>query len=315
MEAGSKAWANIQGATSRKFGIYFVRSKKDPTRKYRFVNRFGTTKENAFIAVKTALLNLVAQGAKDPPDYKAIDANRLSQMFKAKILSLYYPNRFLAVCCSEHLEILGTALGFKDGLPSSQYQNLLLRAKWNNLTTRKWSAPKFMAYLYKVYMPMDLTSETNREISETISTTIEKSAGYQSNPRIRRAIEDYAMHWAYERLKEKGLAPVDKHKTKPYDFLCTAANADLYVEVKGTQGDGRCISLTPNEVKHAKEHKNSALFIVYGVDVKGEKMPKVSGGKELFLQQWDINSGELEPIGFTFTLPENAFENKKAAMP
>jgi hypothetical protein len=93
-------------------------------------------------------------------------------------------------------------------------------------------------------------SESDHEISELIGTPIERAAGYQSNPRIRRAIEDYAMQWAYKRLKELGLSPVDKHKVKPFDFLCTASGADLYVEVKGTQEDGRCISLTPNEVKH-----------------------------------------------------------------
>lgn len=157
------------------------------------------------------------------------------------------------------------------------------------------------------------TSETDHAISELVGTTIEKAAGYQSNPRIRRAIEDYAMKWAQKRLKELGLSPVDKHKTKPFDFLCTAAGADLYVEVKGTQEDGRCISLTPNEVKHAKEHKNSALFIVYGVVVNGKRKPTVSGGEELFVRQWDINSGQLEPRGYAFTLPESAFEAKKAA--
>lgn len=152
VEAGSKAWANIQGATSRKFGVYFGKIKSDPTRKYRFAERFGRNENEAFAGVKEALLHLVALGAMDPTDFKAIDANPLSQMFKAKILSLYYPDRFLAVCSSEHLEMLGGTLGFADGLPFSQYQNLLLKAKHDNPVTRKWSAPKFMAYLYKVYI-------------------------------------------------------------------------------------------------------------------------------------------------------------------
>jgi hypothetical protein len=153
------------------------------------------------------------------------------------------------------------------------------------------------------------TSETDHEISELIGTTIERSAGFQSNPRIRSAIEDYAMQWAFKQLNKLGLLPVDKHKTKPYDFLCTASGAELYVEVKGTQENGRCISLTPNEVKHAREHKNSALFIVYGVEVKGKKAPKVLGGKELFLRHWDISSGKLEARSYAFTLPESIFKS------
>jgi hypothetical protein len=67
--------------------------------------------------VKAALLDLVALGATDHPDFAAIGANPLSQMFKAKILSLYFPERFLAVCSSEHLEMLGEIMDFPEGLP------------------------------------------------------------------------------------------------------------------------------------------------------------------------------------------------------
>jgi hypothetical protein len=71
VESGTKAWANIQGATSFKFGIYFGKTKSDPTRKYRFTEKFGTTEKDAFAAVKAALLDLVALGAKESPDFAA----------------------------------------------------------------------------------------------------------------------------------------------------------------------------------------------------------------------------------------------------
>jgi hypothetical protein len=87
VESGTKAWANIQGATSFKCGIYFGKTKSDPNRKYRFTEKFGTNESDAFAAVKAALVNLVALGAADDPDFNAIDANPLSQMFKARILS------------------------------------------------------------------------------------------------------------------------------------------------------------------------------------------------------------------------------------
>ena len=146
-------------------------------------------------------------------------------------------------------------------------------------------------------------SETDPEIAEIVDSTIERSAGFQSNPRIRRAIEQYAMDWAKRRLKQLGLKPVDMHKTQPYDFLCKKVDADLYVEVKGTQDSGKSISLTPNEVKHAQQYKNSALFIVHSVKVKGKKNPKISHGHERFLPQWDISEGTLEPRGYVFSLP------------
>lgn len=155
-------------------------------------------------------------------------------------------------------------------------------------------------------------SETDPDIADLVESTIERSAGFQSNPRIRRAVEQYAMNWALKRLQQLGLKPVDTHKTKPYDFLCKTAGADLYVEVKGTQDSGRSISLTPNEVKHARQHKNSALFIVHSVMVKGRKNPSVSRGREIFLPQWDISQGTLEPRGYVFSLPA-ATSNLKAS--
>jgi hypothetical protein len=145
VESGTKSWANIQGATSFKFGIYFGRTKSDPTRKYRFTAKFGTSKEDAFSSVKAALLDLVALGAEDSPDFKGIDANPLSQLFKAKILSLYYPQRFLSMCSSEHLRMMAEFLDYPKDLAFSQYQSLLLETKQENSTTRKWSGPKFMA--------------------------------------------------------------------------------------------------------------------------------------------------------------------------
>jgi hypothetical protein len=151
-------------------------------------------------------------------------------------------------------------------------------------------------------------SETDPEIAEIVDGTIERSAGFQSNPRIRRAIEQYAMGWALRRLKQLGLNPIDVHKNKPYDFLCKTGDADLYVEVKGTQDNGKSISLTPNEVKHARQHKNSALFIIYSVKVKGRRNPKISHGHEIFLPQWDISKGTLEPRGYVFNLPAASFE-------
>ena len=90
MESGTRAWANIQGATSFKFGIYYGKEKRDPSLRYRFVQKFGDSPKEAFEGVKRALLDLVKLGAVDELDFAAIDANPLSQMFKAKILSLYF---------------------------------------------------------------------------------------------------------------------------------------------------------------------------------------------------------------------------------
>lgn len=148
----------------------------------------------------------------------------------------------------------------------------------------------------------DPESDTDAEISHILGSTIERAAGFQSNPRIKKAIEDYAMAWAERRLSELRYEPTDTHKTKPYDFLCKRAGGDLYVEVKGTQEAGQSVSLSPREVEHAEGHKNSMLFIVHSVGVKGKRNPVVSGGKERIIDPWDISKGVLKPHSFVFTL-------------
>jgi hypothetical protein len=145
-------------------------------------------------------------------------------------------------------------------------------------------------------------SESDPLIAGTIASSLERAAGFQSNPRIRKAIENYAMGRAEKHLTSLGLAPRDTHKNNPYDFLCRVNDAELFVEVKGMQDDGRAISLTPREVNHAKSGKICALFIVHSVKVKGKRKPQLSGGTDIFFNPWDISTGILEPRGYTLTL-------------
>ena len=146
-------------------------------------------------------------------------------------------------------------------------------------------------------------TEIDAAIADAVSITIDQAAGFQSNPRIRKAIEKYAMDRAAKHLRKLHYNPQDRHRTKPYDFLCFARGAELYVEVKGTQENGKAISLTPNEADHALRHKHSALFIVHSVKVKGKRNPVVSGGNDHFIDPWDISrDGTLKPRGYVFTL-------------
>jgi hypothetical protein len=145
-------------------------------------------------------------------------------------------------------------------------------------------------------------SEVDPAIEEILGSAIENFAGFQSNPRIRRAIEMYAMGRAEKHLRKLGYEPQDMHKTKSYDFCCNVSGTELYVEVKGTQDDGNSVCLTPKEVEHAQKHQNSALFIVHSVKVEGKRKPVVSGGKDVFLHPWDISTGTLKPHGYVYTL-------------
>ena len=160
----TRAWAHIDSSPLFKFGIYFGKTKTDSARKYRSTKKFGTEQSVAFAAVKNALIDLVELG-RSASNFIAIDANPLSPMFKAKILSLYYPDSFLAVCSPEDIRLLAKEMEFPAGLPCSNYQNLLLELKRSDATTAQWSHPKFMLYLYSVYV------RPSREIAGTTTST------------------------------------------------------------------------------------------------------------------------------------------------
>ena len=284
VESGTKAWANIQGATSLKFGIYFGRTKSDATRKYRFVAKFGATEKDAFAAVKAALIDLVKLGADEAPDFAAIDKNPLSQMFKAKILSLYFPERFLAMCSAEHLQMIAVILGFPENLPASQYQNLLLKTKSADRMTRKWSEPKFMAYLYRVYIRAQLGAErsiTKPKIRRHRSVDFEEMQKQSSE--IGRIAEDYALNWEKNRLVGARLAHlIDKIKDRRerpgygYDYLSYSAEDEhRYIEVKcvAKVSDGHRFFLSDNEhqTSLSPEHKKGYYF--YLVFFEGSRSP------------------------------------------
>jgi hypothetical protein len=149
----------------------------------------------------------------------------------------------------------------------------------------------------------DPASEADAAIAGNIAATLEHAAGFQSNPRIRRAIEQYAMAWAERHFKQLKYPYRDTHKNKPYDFVCTINGAEVFVEVKGMQDNGKAISLTPREVEHAQKHRNFALVIVHSVKVKGKRKPIISGGELVFLHPWDIRDGKLKPRGYVLMLP------------
>lgn len=285
VEAKTRAWANIVGATAFKFGIYYGKTKSDPHVTYRFTSRYGDTKANAFKAVKNALLALVSLGGRRNLDFAAIDANPLSQLFKAKILSLYYPKRFLNVCSAEHLEMLGIELGYAEDRPVSEYQHLLVQAKLTHPVTQSWSNPKFMAFLYKTYV------RPERESTSTVQKPPRKRyrrVNFEDlqgeRDAVGKAAEEYALTWEKERLSgadlDRLIPNIEDLRDRPgygYDFLShTSSKRRRYIEVKSVgklpSGEGHRFFLSDNQyaVSRSAAHRAGYFFYLVFFDGKGQ---------------------------------------------
>ena len=129
----------------------------------------------------------------------------------------------------------------------------------------------------------------------------ERAAGFQSNPEIRRAVENYAMEKAEEELLRLGLSNLENTSAREcYDYTCERDGYPYFVEVKGTQGSGASVILTENEVEHWKNHqKSSVAVIVHDVRVEPEGGSfRASGGTSCVCLPWALEPAALEPIQY-----------------
>jgi hypothetical protein len=285
VEAKTRYWAAIQGSPAFKFGIYFGLRKPNPNKQYHWTRKFGTSAEGAFISVKAALLNLVREGARPSPDFAAIDKNPLSQMFKAKILSLYFPERFLAICSKEHLEVIGGEVGLPETRWWSEIQNGLIDVKADNLVTNIWSNPKFMRFLVDTYVPKKhKPPEAARKPRKKAHRKVNFEDIQNQRGVIGKRAEDFALKWEKDRLIGAGLGHlidrIEDRRNRPgygYDFLShTAAKRPRFIEVKAVskQGDLHRFFLSENEHSVSLSLEHHGAYYFYLVSFDGEGQPR-----------------------------------------
>lgn len=250
LEPGTRKWAAIAGSPADKFGIYFGKTKSDPTPRYRYVKKFshdlpseGAERE-AFSRVRQALLSLMKDG--EALDFDAIDANPLSQMVKAKTLSLYYPHKYLPLCSADTLRDLAPKLGLDDRSPSQiQHEALAVQAK--SAGVRAWTPLKFTAFLYEMVLR---NGPIYGDWQGKPKAKAEKKANKERTPDFEKLMklwaelgqksEQFALAHEKARLRSLGhdaLATMIKDRTKQpaygYDFESfSEPGQPRYIEVK-----------------------------------------------------------------------------------
>ena len=112
---------------------------------------------------------------------------------------------------------------------------------------------------------------------------------------MNMATEFYAQAWDVE----------DVHGRESYDLLCRRGDEVKHVEVKGTTTDGAEVILTPNEVRHARENKFTALFVLSNVKIERAEdgTVTVTGGIRRLYDPWYLEDGTLLPLGFRYQVP------------
>ena len=143
---------SISGSPAPKFGVYYgVRGEKG--KGYQFVKRLGDTYQEAFKKIKESLLELLEAGENE--NIEAIKDNLISPMLKGKILSTYFPKRYLNIFSPDHLNYYLAQLGLDTAelikADPVYKREELIRFKNQDEVMKNWNVDLFAKFLYSEY--------------------------------------------------------------------------------------------------------------------------------------------------------------------
>jgi len=150
LERDMDSLGSIRGGNAFKFGVYFGQTSTDSSRIYRSSDIWGSNPHEAFPLVINAIASLLESAVTG--DRTAVVKNRLSVMFKGKILFLYFPEQFVPIYSEVHLNFFIAQLDIKGSFKSpTDMQRALMeyRETWPELV--KQPIPLFMRFLYDIF--------------------------------------------------------------------------------------------------------------------------------------------------------------------
>ncbi|MGK5114753.1 protein NO VEIN domain-containing protein [Geodermatophilus sp. CPCC 205506] len=133
-------------------------------------------------------------------------------------------------------------------------------------------------------------------------------AGYQSDFRVRSAIETHAVDRAVGYFAELGYEVENVGAFESFDLLVKKDSELRHVEVKGSSGDAVTVELTDGEVRHARRHQPTDLYVVDGIAWRRQPDGSIatSGGNDRVLHDWMPGSEDLSATRYRYRLPEHS---------
>jgi len=135
---------SMRGARADKFGLYFDKSIND----YKYTRKYSSPNDTLG-RLKDEILKLIEFGGNE--DIEDIKKVELSPMFKAKILFLYYPDRFINIFAESWVDYFLNAIGVGAtdlDIHLIDKRELLYKFKINDKIMRNWKMWEFSDFLY-----------------------------------------------------------------------------------------------------------------------------------------------------------------------
>ncbi|HUS48799.1 MAG TPA: DUF3883 domain-containing protein [Candidatus Paceibacterota bacterium] len=138
----------IKGGTTadKKFGVYFSKEEDE----YKTIPKWGINGFIAYEEIKRRIIELLDAGRNN--DLQTIKKSPISPMFKGKILSTYYPDKYLNIFSGEHLDHFIAELGIEDPKLKEEVDKRqhLMNYKNKDSIMKDWSIYEFYRFLYTI---------------------------------------------------------------------------------------------------------------------------------------------------------------------
>jgi hypothetical protein len=296
----------ILGTPARKFGVFFSQKRGA----YQHTSIWGTDPHGAYERLRAAILQLL--NSADAGDTDALNASRISPMFKGKILHLYFPEKFAPIYSPDHLRHFIARLNLPTaGESSVELQQALMAYRRNEPLLRSESAVLMMRWLYDEFPPGEKDADAERSddppisLSEAVAGLKElaelpiggdpaKSAAppkpgkFDTNSGRRKIVGDRGEHLvvAYERNRLLSAGRSDLAKkidrvaarddSQGFDILSFDADGTPRpIEVKSTTGTNlsRGFFVTENERAASKKDNYYLYFVFRALSAEPEIFP------------------------------------------
>ena len=291
----------------KKFGIYFGKTKHDTTVKYRHLKKkWGNNQSEVFENIKKEIIHLVQAGNNN--NINTIELNKISPHFRGKILSTYFPQKYLNIYSKDHIdhfiETLGICYDFKES-NLTEKKKALLQYKNNDSFFSTLSNYEFTSFLYNKLTPpskskksilskfnipfADISSikvqvielEIGKSIEQDYNVKTNKNTNFSNNGNeIKRIgnrgeliVFNFEKQFLIENARKDLASKVKDVSKKNIGFDILSFNLDgseKFIEVKSTVSKPPKINffLTKNEYRKAKENESYIIYIVFEVNTK-----------------------------------------------
>ena len=318
LENELKGLGDMHGSRVDKFGVYYsnLRGCYECAKKW---NK-GKKVPEGFIEVKQEIKKLLKDG--EVMDYCAIWNNRISPLFKGKILSIYFPDKYLSVFSKNHVKSFLSALNMEYDSNLSIEQNKLKLLSIKNYDERlmKFDNQLLMKFLYSStynymtdenfsdassYSDIELVDIDYLNLIEQNNTGIPKKTNHIENELSKiiqgNKAEEIVLHFERQKLyglNKDNLAQKVEQVSKTrgdglgYDILSfNDKGEEIYIEVKSKRSFNHAMSfyLTENECQFLDKTPNSYIYYVF--DVYGK--PKIHV----------VNLHKLKTLGKNWKVP------------